>query len=113
MTIQDTIQNVDRCYRERFIAKTKKLLEEKASGSYQFVDGSLKFDNGRAVWEQDVQTLQVKHLQWENKIDVKSAGQAFNLIMSYFTKCLNTKQGSYDQGISALEQYCNEEIGGK
>tara|TARA_Y100000310_G_scaffold260603_1_gene269611 strand:+ start:13595 stop:13951 length:357 start_codon:yes stop_codon:yes gene_type:complete len=112
--LQDMYEGVDQSYKLRFVAKTQKLLDDKVNEIHTFLDASLTFQDGSAVWRQDLLTFDsTKRISSTNplinpEILAQSAEHAYDLFKEYYTNTWFSKKDAYERGIDDLEKYCNE-----
>ena len=105
---------IDRFYKQKFIAKTQSLLDAKVTALHTFLDASLDFANGEAVWNQDLQIIDSDRPRSATnplknpEFTVQSAENAYMLFKEYFMDSLFAKKKAYERGLADLEQYCTE-----
>ena len=101
-------------YKLKFVSKTQKLLGDRVNETHTFLDASLTFQEGNAVWRQDLPIFNItKHRSRTNplmhpEISVHSAEHAYNLFKEYYTNNWFSKKGAYKRGIDNLEKYCKD-----
>jgi len=112
--LQDMSEGIDERYKPRFICRTQKLLDDKASETHNFLDASLTFQEGNAVWEQDFPIWDIyKSKSHTNplmnpKIHVQSVEHAYGLLKEYYSLGLFRKKDFFRAGIADLERYCKD-----
>ncbi len=107
-------ESIDEKYKSKFITKTQKLLDEKISETYKFIDASLNFQKGNAIWKQDLMIIDInkpkssKNPLINPEIPVKSAEHTYNLLKKYYTEVWFSKNNAFERGRDNLEAYCND-----
>ena len=107
-------KGIDKEYKPRFISKTQKLLDKRVNEIHTFLDASLTFQEGNAVWRQDLPIIDgTKSLSSTNplmnpEIPVQSSNHAYGLFKKYYTSAWFSKKDVYERGLDDLEKYCND-----
>ena len=113
--LQAMSDGIDQEYKPRFVSKTQKLLDDMVNEKYTFLDASLTFQKGEAVWKQDLPIIDITKPKSSTnplmnpKIPVQSADHAYDLFKKYYTNMWFNRKHVYERGIADLEEYCNEE----
>ncbi len=114
MSLQTISDGIEQKYRLRFVSKTQKLLDDKVNETHAFLDASLIFQNGNAVWRQDLPIIDnTKPISSTNplinpEIPVQSSEHAYGLFKEYYLSVWFYEKGAYERGVDDLEKYCNE-----
>lgn len=112
--LQEMSDGIDQEYKPRFVSKTQKLLDDRVNETYTFLNASLTFQEGGAIWKQDLPIFDTtKHRSSTNllrnsKIPIQSAKHAYDLFKEYYTSTWFSKKGAYKRGIDNLERYCKD-----
>lgn len=105
---------IDTTYKLSFISKTQKLLDDRISEMYAFLDASLEFQNGNAMWRQDLPIIDLTRPESSTnplmnpEIPIQSAEHAYDLFKNYFVSSWFSKRNGYERGIADLEKYCRD-----
>lgn len=112
--LQSMSDGIDEVFKAKFIKKTQKLLTERVTETHTFLDASLAFESGKAVWRQDLPMIDFNKRQSATNplmnptIPVQTAKQAYKLFKGYYVSAWLAKgSAGYQQGISDLERYCS------
>jgi len=106
------LEGIDEDYKLRFICKTQKLLDDKVSATHKFLGASLSFQEGSAMWRQDLPIWDIHKPKsptnpiMNPEISVQSAEQAYGLVREYCVLGRSRKKNSFRTGIEDLERYC-------
>jgi len=103
---------IDTEYKLRFVSRTQRLLDDRATETHNFLDASLTFREGSAMWEQDLTIMDCDKPQSSTnplinpKISVRSASHAYDLLKEYYSDSLVRGKTIVGTGIENLEEYC-------
>lgn len=111
--LSEMSDSVDLKYKFKFISKTQEIIDSRASAAHAFLDASLTFQDGSAVWRQDLPIFDLDKPESPTnpiinpEIPVESPGHAYDLFKNYFNNVRICKKGSWEMGLEGLEKYCN------
>ncbi|MCK4649746.1 hypothetical protein KAT36_00800 [Candidatus Pacearchaeota archaeon] len=112
--LQAMSDRIDHTYKSSFVSRTQKLLDNRVNETRTFLDASLTFQNGSAMWRQDLPIIDITKLRSltnpliNPEIPVQSSEHAYDLFKKYYTNAQFSKKGAYQRGIDDLERYCKD-----
>jgi hypothetical protein len=113
MRLQEISEGMDADCKLRFISRTQRLLDDGATETHNFLDASLIFQEGDAIWKQDLAIIDTDKPQsptnplMNPEIPVKSASHAYDLFREYYLNAWLSKKNVYTRSIGDLEEYCD------
>ena len=112
--LQAMSDGIDQTYKPSFVSKTQKLLTDRVNETHTFLDASLEFQNGSAMWRQDLPIIDLTRPRSSTnplmnpEIPIQSAEHAYDLFKEYYTDAWFSKKGAYGRGVDDLEKYCKD-----
>ncbi len=112
--LHEVSDGIDQDYKPRFVFKTQKLLDGGVNETHTFLNASLTFQDGDAVWRQDLPIIDLTKPKssinplMNPEIPVQSAEHAYDLFKEYYTNTWFSKKSVYERGMNDLERYCKD-----
>jgi len=112
--LQAMSDGIDQTYKPSFVSKTQKLLDDRVNETHNFLDASLNFQDGNAIWRQDLPIIDLTKPESSTnplmnpKIQIQSSKHAYGLFKKYCNQALLSKKGAYIRELDDLERYCKD-----
>ena len=106
--LQEISDRINEKYKARFVSKTQKLLDDRVNETHTFLDASLIFQRGNAIWRQDSPIIDLNKPRYSTnplrnpEIPVESAGHAYDLFRDYYLNSWISKKNAYLEGLEDL-----------
>lgn len=106
MSLEGIEKAVDE-YASRFVSQTQKLLDDRVTTSFKFVDATLNFNNGKMTFTDDMAVFSLKTvINPARTFPVKTAQEAFEYLKQYVGMAELVKEDGCSRAIADLNKYC-------